>query len=303
MAVVASEGAGAPVASVSAAAWPDSALIQGALVRQLTVEGLPPPCAPTRCRYPAREILSCLWKLVAQDDAQNLIFWSGKIKIHAISELRKHLPGAQDLHVKAELLLFFLGQEEAIEQAVSDVQQAHVARVHSIAKLPPERREVMLEEASGVAAALLGGFHGLRDKLGCAGRLRRLPEELPMLVECLRGTSLTGPPDAKSRGVAQEDVAQRWARGRWPGCRILSECFALKLDASAQAKGVKQEFDTLVVSDEGDVVAIVEAKAGSDLCADLPKMLRAREILFQPGGELEFRLGQKGGEVRTRWCS
>lgn len=267
-------------------------------MRQLAAGGLAPLRAPTHFRFAPREIVACLYRVVMGEDAQKLVCVHGRQRLHLISEMRKHLPDAHDLHAKAELLLFLAGEEAVVDRLASEMQAAHVAKINAIERLPEERRVVMLEEASGISAAVLDWLRDLRARFDGEGRLGLLPKELPELVGSLRGSSLAGPPDAALRGTAQESAASRWAQLHWPGHEVFSGCFAVGLTGLKDGgKGVKQEFDTIVVDASGGLVAIVEAKAGSDLYSDLPKMLIARKLLSKLGDELEFRLGKRGTDA------
>ena len=91
-----------------------------------------------------------------------------------------------------------------------------------------------------------------------------------------------------------------WARARWAGFEVLSSCYLVGPDANrATEGGFKLELDGLVLSDRAEVVAVIEAKAGTSLYDDIPKLLAARDRWMQPCARVKVRIGRSKDGARS----
>eukprot|EP00927_Polykrikos_kofoidii_P003062 TRINITY_DN11216_c0_g1_i1.p1 TRINITY_DN11216_c0_g1~~TRINITY_DN11216_c0_g1_i1.p1 ORF type:complete len:397 (-),score=99.00 TRINITY_DN11216_c0_g1_i1:124-1314(-) len=252
--------------------------------------------APSSSAFLPRDIVSAMWNRLGVDEAKDLMLKVGSCKVAIISGLTKCNPTeVHDIHVKAELLLFFWCGEE---------------RVRGLPRLPEERARVMLEDARRVPQAVMDHLSSLRERLAANSAFPvAMPTWLPSIVEGGRSQADTSGQEGNARGQCHEMFAEQWARTRrWSGVcggedgeeenadgeEILSSCFIVGVRRDA---GVKQEFDSVVVDRDGRVVAIVEAKAGAKVYQDFSKLLEARDTFFPPGSKPKMKEG-KSGPVR-----
>jgi hypothetical protein len=220
--------------------------------------------------------------------------------------------------------------------------RAHgVAHVEGLAKrfrgLPAERKAALLAEAEATAGTTHAALRALRDQLRThehAAAVALLRALAAVMEEGGDADAASVACDGELRGAEHERAAVSWARERWPPPehRVLVSCH-VHAQRGREGGGVKLEFDALVLRDGGaverdyalptELVAVVEAKAGSSLCAtrhqteacrtappplraqglsvfiryaDLPKLLRARDVLMREGTTLGVKEGRRSGE-------
>lgn len=269
---------------------------------RVCTKDVPVCAAATAGTYSAKEVLACLWKLVVPEPLRHFVIENGQFKIRVIPDIKKLDACYQDIHVKAELLLYLFGDQARLRELAFRLQERAVEKVRDMAKLPNDRRQALMNDAARTAEALLDGLGALHELLAKEGRLQRLPGTLPQLLQAFRNASpdsgLEEAHAAGSKGSAHEVAVAEWARKHLlrPGQCLLEGCHLVSSSGCCDVipGGVKAEFDGLLVDQEGCVSAVFEAKAGCDFYADLPKAAEAVSRFFGAGSLVSVRVGRSG---------
>lgn len=248
-----------------------------------------------------------MWRRLKVDEEAELSVNVGHVRVRLLSDLRSVVnPALTESQVKAELMLFFHGYDDEVQRLLIATEENRAAKIEAIPRLPKERREVMLEEARRVAAAAIVGLNSLRERLQKAGRLEGLPETLPAMVAAQREARPSDTQAGAMRGRAHEEAALRWARGHWAGegYKLIESCYP-QLEGRGDARrypdrGLKLEFDGVVLGPGSRLVAVIEAKAGCNLYKDLPKLLEVRKHWLQPGTSLRLQQRHRNGLPAAR---
>jgi hypothetical protein len=219
--------------------------------------------------------------------------------------------------VRAKLIGHLVGH--TLHEVVESLHRADEQKVLRISRLPEARKVALLSEATRIAEGRLRTVGSLE------GMLAAHPTGCQLLLYCSRmcchretAAQQPGAPrpsrqhsrgeESKARGEKHETEAAEWARWRWPPPRfkVLTHVFVVSgggTESSPPARRIKAEFDALVLDVDEQIVAVVEAKAGSGLYADLPKLLKARETLLTPSTPIRVRIGTRGASPRTLWTA
>ncbi len=230
-----------------------------------------------------------------------------------------------DLGSKAELIeTLMLPSEEAVNAAVAQLKKGSFARecakIDAMGpRLPEARKAALLGAARTHADEMVSTLLRLRERFLSMADGGALLLQLARSVRDGRGHAQSA---QDGRGAEHELHALAWARAHWPPTRgyvIIANSTVTTVDPAtyprdecrppsplrrqSSGRGLKQEFDVLVarssrsrapdqVPDHEEVLelmAVVEAKAGEALFADLPKLLEAREHFFPPGATVRVR--------------
>ena len=222
-----------------------------------------------------------------------------------LAALRRHQEcPSSEIDVKAELLLDLHCETPPtplLAELAAGVAANAVAHVDAMPpSLPDERRAALLEEARATHARTLACVATLREQ--CAPRIWPDPALLNSLALELRAQRAEPTTPARSASavldataVARKSLRRssgRASAGRRRGCAVSRAASCARPQAG---KGVKAEFDALVV-ESGRIAWIVEAKAGSAcLVDDLPRLLAARKVLAAAEA-VDVRVGRGGVE-------
>lgn len=276
----------------------------------------PPPQLST---YWAVDVFPPLYKLVFARFRQS--------EARTLKALRWRWPSHTNVLLKAELVRLLADEtEQPLHDFVDGLSADRIRRLEPT--IPEPRREQLAVAAAESAAKSLDDLREMRAALGKGGSLGVLASHVlgrvpPSLPPVRRQSSEA---DA-ARGSEHEAATVRWARARWPWPEhaVVSSCYLAGPVPNADGGTIKAEFDALVVrrepargvgvepaaraaaavdaTTEGggaadaaladgcelQLIALVEAKAGSPLYADLPKLLRARELLMKCAPPLAAR--------------
>ena len=258
------------------------------------------PLAPSTAHVSAEDVIGNSWRLIIADTPLPTVTNKLRLLPALLAALRRHEScPSSEIDVKAELLIELhcdTPPTPLLAELAAGVAANAVAHVDAMPPtLPDERRAALLEEARATHARTLACVATLREQ--CAPRLWPAPALLNSLALELRAQRAEPTTPSRSasaeldatRGRAQEAAALEWARERWPPpCTVLASC---ELCGPQAGKGVKAEFDALVV-ESGRIAWIVEAKAGSAcLVDDLPRLLAARKVLAAAAA-VDVRVGR-----------